>query len=169
LQGLGEEMLPPTLITPLLQQSYWQVVLTTGRRLSEMEECQNINTGAKRPADWTLDLLTTGDIMKVKELCLIYPGWFTRPAILKITEPGTCFQFKTASAMALGAYGRQMEAQTIGRILNKEEGTCECFTWDRKLGLLSYASNIHNFGTWDPGRIAPIGALSQNVIGLKLG
>jgi len=156
------------LLTPLLQNSYWQVTLSTGRRLSEMDVVSSPLQGSERPADWTLDLVTTGDILKVKELCLIYPGWFTRPAILKITEPGTAFQFKTASAMAFGANGRQLEAQVIGRITNKETGACECYIWDRHLGLIGYQSNVRTFGSWDPGRIAPIGELSQNVIGLRL-
>jgi hypothetical protein len=162
------------LLTPLLQQSYWQVVLSTGRRLSERDILSNPQTQEphpRRPADWTLDLISTDDILKVKEVHLIYPGFLTRPAALKIMEPGTVFQFKTASAMAFGANERRMEAQVIGRIDDKATGECTCWIWDRVLGLISYKTNIgmgdKTFGSWHP-RIAPIQSLAHSVIGLRL-
>lgn len=153
------------ILTPLMQYSYWQVVLSTGRILSELDIVSNQQIQGKRAADWTLDLISTGDISKVTEIHLISPGY--HPAILKITEPGTAFQFKNASVLAMGETGRQLEAQIIGRVDDKVTGACTCYIWDRVLGLGKYGSNINRFGTWRPG-IAPIGALSQEVMGLKL-
>src|SRR5258708_25522014 len=118
------------LLTPFLQESYWRVIFDTGRQLSERDL-----VASQRPADWTLDLVTTGDILRVRELHLIYPGFFTRAAALKIVEPGTAFQFKTGGLTVEGdgTQSRQIFAQVIGRVDDKQTGDCTCWIWDHKL------------------------------------
>ncbi len=161
------------LLTPFLQESYWRVVFDTGRTLSERDQVADPGIG-RRPADWTLDLVTTGDILRVRELHLIYPGLFTRPAVLRIGEPGTAFEFKTGGLIVEGdgTQSRQIFAQVIGRVDDKASGDCTCWIWDYKLGLLQYHSNIglgdRWFGTWDPGRIAPTKTFNLEVLGLRL-
>jgi hypothetical protein len=152
------------LLRPLvLSSSYWRVTLASGRIVSEWSL---FPLQGGRDADWTLDLLTTGDILKVRELTLVCPGF--KVGQLAITEPGTAFQFKTASVFAQdGRMDKRIEAQVIGRVDDKERGTCTCWIWDRLLGLIPYHSNIFAFGSWREG-IASIGALSQDVVGVRL-
>lgn len=121
----------------------------------------------ERLVDWTLDLSATGDLKRVKEVRLICPGLFTH-GVLKFKESQTAFQFKNSSAVHDGQRQyRVLEAQVIGRVTDKVTGDCDCFIWDRTIGLFKYQSNIRSFGAWRPG-IAPIGELSQNVLGLSL-
>lgn len=152
------------LLRPLvMSSSYWRVTLTSGRVLSE-RSLFPLQGG--RDVDWTLDLLTTGDILKVRELTLVCPGF--KVGRLAISEPGSAFQFKTASVFAQdGRMDKRIEAQVIGRVDDKARGTCTCWIWDRQLGLIPYHSNIFAFGSWREG-IAPIGALSLDVVGLRL-
>jgi hypothetical protein len=159
--------MPIGLITPLSlkQYSYWEAQLTSGRVIRETQTVKDA-TG-ERLVDWTLDLGSTGDLRRVKEVRLICPGILTH-GVLKIKESQTAFQFKNSSAVHDGQRQyRILEAQVVGRVRDKVSGDCDCFIWDRTLGLFKYTSNIRNFGTWREG-IAPIKELSQNVLGLSL-
>ncbi len=144
-------------------KSYWKVVLTSGKELSENKLVLDFRRGGYRPIDWALDLNTTGDLLKIKELYLICPNG--QQQMLQITEPGTAFQFKRKS---VDIFGPVLEAQGIGRVTDKETGACECWIWDIQLGLIPYKSTVTNFGIWREG-LMPIKDLSQDVMGLRLG
>lgn len=144
-------------------KSYWKVVLTTGKELTENKLVLDFARGGYRPIDWALDLNTTGDLLKIKELWLICPNGEQR--MLSITEPGTAFQFKYRSRDILSS---TIEAQCIGRVIDKENGFCECWIWDKVLGIVKYDSNINDFGMWRDG-LMPLTKLSTEVMGLRLG
>jgi hypothetical protein len=152
-------------------RSYWAVKLSTGKWCCELDT--RFDAGIARPFDWTLDLVDTGDVEKIKELWLFCPPSPGNPlgstARLPIVEPGTAFQFKVASLHALGASERWVESQIIGRVEEKETQACTCFIWDAPLRLMStpYTTTLQQFGSWREG-IAPIGALSHTVLGLRL-
>jgi len=179
-------------------RSWWRVVLTTGQVLSERQLRFDLRVGGLRPFDWAHDLTDNGDVLKIKELYLECPPNQQHPGgqviRLDISEPGTAFQFKTASVDTLGANQRVLEAQVIGRVDDKENGLCTCYIWDAKQGgptynpkteqfiylgglvtqerdgevWQDYQTSIYTFGSWREG-IAPIGALSHEVMGLRIG
>lgn len=146
-------------------RSYWTCRLTTGKELDERGMIFDLRAGGLRPLDWSLDLVSTGDIRRIRELTLHCPDG--KYDSLGIDEPGTCFQLKVASMHMLGAGGRQVECQLIGKVLNKENGSCTCRIWDRVYGLLHYDTTIYDFGSWRVG-ITPLGKLSLDVLGLRL-
>lgn len=157
--------------------SHWEVVLTTGKVLTEYQLVYDFGRACHRQIDWSLDLNTTGDLYKIKELWLICPGGHRttfrggveRPIRLEITEPGTAFQFKHGTFNTLGVTSKNVEAQIIGKITNKEDGDCICWIWDRIHGLIEYQSNINNFGMWRPNSgLIPLTKLSLEVVGLRL-
>lgn len=159
-------------------KSHWEVVLTSGKTITEDQLVLDIRRGGYRQIDWALDLNATGDLLKIKELWLITPGGHRTihrgssevPIVLQITEPGTAFQFKHANNDFLGGTGRIIEAQCIGKITDKDTGDCECWVWDRVMGLIEYKSNVNNFGMWRVGSgLMPLTKLSHEVTGLRLG
>lgn len=143
--------------------SYWKVELTSGRILTENERVLDLSRGGYRYVDWAFDLNTTGDILRIKKLYLCKGT--EELACLPIEEPGTAFQFKQRYVDILG--NNILEGQCIGKVTDKEEGTCECYIYDRFKGLISYTSTVRNFGTWREGLI-PLKELSLEVSGLKL-
>lgn len=176
---MGVASILGSIINPLLiDRSVWAVKLADGRFLSERDMVRDprydhdLRHPGKRPFDWSLDLVGTGDILKIKELWLVCPPNKISPlgntARLPIVEPGTAFQFKTANVDALGSWGRTVVSQVIGRVTNKETGECECFIWDNEIKAMgTYNTNIYKFGSWRDG-VAPIGALALSVQGFKL-
>lgn len=163
------------ILSPLLiDHALWAAKLASGKLVSEHDTVSDLRHGSKRALDWSLDLVATGDVLKIKELWLICPPNVVSPlgntARLPIVEPGTAFQFKVASLHALGRWERQVEALVIGRVDNKETGDCTCFIWDTDLSAMStpYHTNIYAFAPWRDG-IAPLGKLSHEVLGLRLG
>jgi len=151
-------------------EPYWRVVLSTGRSLTKHQSVWDQMFGKWRELDWTLDLLATGDILKIKELHLIYPG-FRRSVSLCITEPGTAFQFcRQAKSvdMSTGLLMDNVEAQVIGRVTDKENGLCEGYIWDRVNGLIGYEDvSIYEFPSWRSGLMPP-GRLALDVLGVRL-
>lgn len=148
------------------EKSYWEVVLNNGKVITEHKLVLDLRRGGYRAIDWALDLNSTGDLRKIKELWLKCPN--DRQAMLKIEEPGTVFQFKHRTRDAMGQ--NILQAQCIGKVTNKEEGTCECYIYDRVLGLIAYKSNVNNFGSWRPDSgLIPPKILGQDVTGLRLG
>src|SRR5690349_19255980 len=75
--------------------SYWSCLLTTGKRWNERQLVPTLIKGQRglRRLDWALDLVSTGDIKRIKEITLHCPDG--RTAVLEIPESGTAFQFKT--------------------------------------------------------------------------
>lgn len=157
-----------TVLNPAM--SYWKVVLTNNKELTEHKLVLDFRRGGYRPIDWALDLNSTGDLKRIKELYLICPNGQQVMLSFPLGESGTAFQFKHGTMDAMGACGRNIEAQCIGKVTNKEEGTCECWIWDKVDGLIHYNSNIHEFGMWRKNTgLIPIKDLSKDVTGLRLG
>jgi hypothetical protein len=165
------------------QRPWWQCVLTTGKTISEHGFV--LRDGIK-PVDWSLDLVSTGDIFKVKEIWLMFPrelGYHTRiergnpihqridgkvsSAVLPVKERGCVFQMKIKTLDGFGANTSTFECQIIGAVGNKETGDCHCYIWDRELGLVAYKTSIYDFGSWREG-IAKITNISHSVVGLSL-
>lgn len=152
--------------------AYWSVLLTTGKTWSENQLIPTNKAGQRglRKLDWALDLVSTGDIRRIKELILHCPDG--QMAILEITQDTPAFQFKTKSLNMLGACSNDLEYQVIGRVIDKATGRCECFIWDYQPmegqpNLIAYKSTICHFGAWR-NNITPMGALSLEVQGFRL-
>lgn len=128
--------------------------------------------------DWTFDLITTGDILRIAELWMFCPKNPLSPngntATLHFTpeEVGTAFLFNVAQTSLYGRYDHRI----IGKVTDRLNGDCVCFIWDDELQVMStpWHSNIYHFGTWRPGvpgktgGVAPIAALNHEIIGLQL-
>lgn len=150
--------------------AHWRAVLITGKKLTKHQKVYDQMLGRERELDWTLDLCSTGDILKIKELHLVYPG-LLRKAVLKITEPGTAFQFcrqvKGFDPSTSQGFD-SVEAQIIGCVYDKENMLCEGYIWDRVKGLLQYEDvSINDFPSWREGLMPP-GRLSLEVLGVRL-
>lgn len=164
-----------SLISPfLVSEAFWCVKLSNGKFQTERDIVRDGNwpTG-RRPFDWALDLVASGDIRRVKELWLICPPNPGNPlgqtAKLPIVEPGTAFQFKVGFVDGNIAGTVQSRAsQLIGRVTDKVNGDCECFVWDVGLRALgTWNSNIYHMGSWRAD-IAPPTQLAFDVLGLSL-
>jgi hypothetical protein len=193
--GLIEDLLG----CPLQQitRSYWAVKLSTGERLCEARVTTDLLRATERHFDWTLDLVATSDVLKIKELWLLCPPSKTSPlgntARLDISEPGTAFQFKIAmvdSAIA-SMVDRSVQAHVIGRVTNKETGACDCYIYDPVEGgmitpetqiydpvqgirkdengqpVYAGRTNVYSFHSWRPG-LAPPGQLHLDRLGVRL-
>ncbi len=151
-------------------EPYWRVHLSTGKTLTKHQMVWDQMFGKWRELDWSLDLIATGDILRIKELHLVYPG-FRRSVGLHITEPGSAFQFcRQAKSvdMSTGLLMDNVEAQIIGRVTDKVNGLCEGYIWDRVNGLIGYEDvSIYAFPSWRTG-LMPSGRLALDVLGLRL-
>src|SRR6266704_2936238 len=152
--------------------AYWSVLLSTNKTWSEHSLVASNIKGQRglRKLDWSNDIVSTGDIHKIKELRLHCPDG--RVATLEITEDMPAFQFKTKSLDMLGASGTGLEFQVIGRVIDKATGRCECFIWDYRpkpgeQHLIAYTSTIYKFGGWRD-TVTPLGALGLEVQGFRL-
>lgn len=151
--------------------AYWSCVLRTGRQWSEHSPVVTIRKGQRgiRKLDWGDDIVSTGDIHKIKELRLHCPDG--RVAVLEITPDMPAFQFKTKALNMLGAGGNDLEYIIIGRVIDKATGRCECFAWDYRPkpgepNLVAYKSSIYKFGAWRD-TVTPMAALSLEVQGFR--
>ncbi len=145
-------------------RSFWSAKLNNDKEINEKSLIFDFRKGGLRPLDWSLDLVSTSDIMKIKELTLHCPDG--RSATLHITEPGTVFQLKIASMSVLTG-GSQIQAHLIGKITDKVTGACRCMIWDREMGLIQHKTSIYDFASWRPG-VLPLKALSLDVLGLRM-
>src|SRR6266851_2902489 len=143
--------------------AYWSVLLRSGKEWSERSLIPIFTRGQRgvRKLDWALDLVSSGDIHKLKEVRLHCPDG--RTATLEITPDMPAFQFKTKALDMIGAYGTNLEYHVIGRVIDKVTGRCECFIWDYRPepgqpNLIAYKSRITAFGGWR-NTVTPIGAL----------
>lgn len=167
------------------QRPWWRVVLTTGKEVSERGM---VFRDGIRPIDWSLDLITTGDILKVKEIWLMFPQELSHytciekgnpihqridgkisSAVLPIKERGCVFQMKIKSldGSPIAMTSSTFECQIIGAVGNKETGECHCYIWDRMMGLVAYKTSVYDFGTWRES-IAKIANISHTIVGLNL-
>lgn len=149
-------------------QSYWRVLLSTGRVWSQLDMVNDPLRG-RRSVDWYLDLVGSGDARRIREL------WIHTPkgdAALKITQPGTAYQLNAASLaldMAAGSTGRQKDAQIIGRVDNRETGEGIAYIWDVHMQQLykDEQASVKHFSGWRPG-IADLGTLAFDAMGVCL-
>lgn len=157
----------------LPDRPYWAVKLRhTGKWLCELDMRNDVRLGMRRPFDWTLDMVDTGDVCRIEQLWLFCPPSKQFPMgqsdYLVIPESGTAFQLKVGILHAFGESSRVLASQLIGRVENKETGECSCLVWDVSLGVLgTWTSNIYEMGKWRDG-MAPLGNLSQHVLGIQL-
>jgi hypothetical protein len=170
------------------QRPTWKVTLTTGKEVSERDTVFDLSRGGLRPVDWSLDLCSGAnpDILKVKEIWLMFPGDFDHvtyiengnplhqikqgkfsSAVLPVKERGCVFQMKIKSLDGFGANTSTFECQIVGVVDDKVSGECHCYIWDAKLGLVAYKTSITEFGSWREG-IAKISNISHAVVGLNL-
>jgi hypothetical protein len=143
-------------------ESYWRVVLTTGRVYSELDRVQD--TLGKRPLDWYRDVCSTSDIAHIAELWLHTPAG---PVALKITERNSAYIFNS-SVMSM-VYGKSPVAQIIGRVDDKATGTGIAFIWDvtQQQMYKDEQASVLDFKAWRPG-IADVGALAIHNMGVTL-
>jgi len=132
--------------------------------ITERDVVFGIAYGGLRPIDWSLDVVSTGDIYKIKEVSLHCPNG--QIASLAIEEPGTVFQLKIASLGTMTGM-RTVQSHLIGKVMDKLSGACDCYIWDRQLGLILFHSSVYAFGAWRAG-VLPLGRLSADVLGLRL-
>lgn len=128
--------------------------------------------------DWTLDLVSTNDILRVEQLWLFCPRNRISPqgntATLSFTpaDIGCAFHFNVGQQTMFG----RIDHRIIGKVTDRRNGDCVCFIWDDELRALGapWETNIYRFGTWRPGvpgksgGVAPIPPLTHEVIGLRL-
>jgi len=152
--------------------AYWSLVLRSGKEWSEHSLVGTWRQGQKgvRQLDWGEDIVSSGDVHRVKEITLHCPDG--RTATLEIADGMEPFQFKTKSLDMIGAGGMPLEFQVIGRVIDKVTGRCECFAWDYRPkpgepNLVAYKSNIYRFGGWRD-TVTPLGALGIEVQGFRL-
>lgn len=186
------------LLTPDPFFSFWAVRLSTGKLISERatvadprrslmtpdqlaqvhpnwSEAQRehwLNTG-ERPVDWTLDLVSTGDIARIRRIWLVCPPHPAYPRgaapALEVPELGRVFQVKVANLDVLGAWGNYRVAQVIGKVLDPLTGDCEVLGWDQEERRIvgPYRSNLAKVELWRAG-LAPLYHVSVPVLGLHL-
>ena len=143
-------------------ESYWRVILTSGREISEVQTV-TYNGKNKRPILWLEDVVSAGDAARIAEL------WICTPrgnAALRITEPYSAYQCQQG---VLTLQGRRTTAQIIGRVDDKATGRGVAFIWDVITQQLYRDSdaNVTAFAAWRPG-VVPPGALALPVIGVRL-
>lgn len=143
-------------------ESFWRVILNTGKEYSELDIIDSDPIRGIRPLDWHLDLVATGDVARIAELWLHTPGG---DVALKIVEPRTAYIFNSS----LLALGRSKVAQVIGRVDDKEQGTGIAFIWDVPMQQMyrDDQASVRDFKAWRPG-IVNIGALALDNMGVRL-
>lgn len=155
-------------------QSYWRVELSTGKVWSQLDTVYDPLRGKpehkyQRPLDWYLDLVSTGDVQRIKVLSLHSPGG---DAAIQIRQPGTAYQLNAAALLLdMGGMGggRQKDAQIIGRVDDRATGEGVAYIWDVHMRQMykDEQANIHHFQAWRPG-IAALGELSWQNMGVVL-
>lgn len=145
-------------------RSYWTAKLTTGREVSELGMSFDLLRG-RRPINWHLDVVGSGDNARVKELTINTPRG---AATLFITAPHTAFAFSNGlNEISTGQ--RRTLAQIIGRVDNAETGDCTCLIWDALCQslILDFEANVRDFRTWNTNIPSP-GPLNIAALGVIL-
>ncbi len=152
--------------------AYWAAKLRNPDQwLSEVDGRVNFIGAAYRPYDWTMDLVTTGDILRIAELWMfcprnqLSPEGNTARIPFSQEESGTAFMFNVARVMM----EHRVDHKIIGKVTDRDSGDCVCFIWDDLYKVMSspFYTNVNKFASWREG-VAPIGQLSHEVIGLRL-
>src|SRR5258708_37308714 len=94
--------------------AFWSVLLTSGKEWSEHSMVGTMRKGQAgvRQLDWGDDIVSTGDVHRVKEIRLHCPDG--RTATLEIADGMLPFEFHTKSLGRTGARGNSQENQVIG-------------------------------------------------------
>jgi hypothetical protein len=144
-------------------ESYWRVVLKTGRSYSELDSVQDETLG-KRRLDWFRDLVATNDTARIAQLWLHTPRG---DVALKITEPNTAY-ISNGNLMSLVS-GKSRISQIIGRVDDKAAGLGIAFIWDIPMQQVykDEQACVLDFAPWRPG-IARIGRLAIENMGVVL-
>lgn len=157
-----------------IDRAWWAVRLDNDEWLCEARLHTDLCKGTERHFEWYEDLVANGDCMRIKELWLLCPPNALSPlgntAYLPISEPGTAFDFKVASASSnFIETWKTQEAHIIGRVTDKASGNCECFIWDERYSCLCqpYKTNIHHFGRWREN-LPEFKALAFEKMGVRL-
>lgn len=156
------------------RRAYWAAKLRDDTWLSEIDNKQWFfgKIEAPRTYDWTMDLVTTGDVLKIKELWM-----FCRAGRVSRKGNTACLRFDPTGRDAGMAFmfnltqmsvDVRIDHKVIGKVTDRMTGECECFIWDDEIGGMSspYVTNVNDFAAWRPG-IPHIGRLSHEVIGLR--
>jgi hypothetical protein len=144
--------------------SIWKVTLSSGKVIEEDQPSFDLLRG-HRNIDWYLDIASTGDCARIKELTICtLAGEYT----LAISEPYSAFQFKQGM-LSIMTGERQANAHIIGRVDNKETGDCTCIVWSSVDQMLhtNHRTNIHYFTSWRRGT-PDIGAINWSAMGVRL-
>jgi len=144
--------------------SFWKVTLDSGKHLREDQVVSDLLRGT-RSVNWHLDIAATNDCAHIKELTLCTPAG---ERTLGITDPYTAFQFSQGT-MSIMSGGRRANAQIIGRVDDKEIGTCTCIIWNAVDQILhvKHVTNIHNFTSWRRGT-PDLGIINYQAMGVRL-
>lgn len=145
-------------------ESCWKILLTSGKTITEDQRSFDLLRG-HRLVNWFLDIASTGDCARIKELTLCTPaGEHT----LTIAEPYSAFQF-SQNTMGLLSGERQQCAQIIGRVDDKATGACSCIIWDALDHTVhtNHRTNIHDFTSWRRGT-PDLKALNYPAMGVRL-
>ena len=163
-----------SILSPLIKPyAFWAVKFKNDKWVSELDVVSDEGHGGKRLLDWTLDLVTTGDVTRIKQLWLFCPpnkrNRFGQTAWHNITEDGTAFQLKISTLEGFGDMMLSRKSILIGKVYNKETGAALAHMWDEDQRQLyvEWATNVYHIGTWRDG-ILPHGPVSFPVMGLDL-
>ena len=144
-------------------ESYWKVLLTSGKIITEGELSFDFLRGT-RSIDWYLDIAATDDCRRIKEITLCTP---VENTTLAISEPYSTFQLKRGTKLLLQS-GNVANAHIIGRVDDKVTGDCTAIIWDTlERQIYTHVTNIHSFSAWREG-VAPIGAINYAAMGVRL-
>ncbi len=169
----------------LAGESYWSVVMRSGKTWSELDEksieIPTLQGGTKRylvrRLEWKEDLINSGDIAKVKEIHLHTPQGVART---HVGDPYTGFQFsRGTSALLTGEKLKNL--QVIGAVTDKDTGECTFALWDYQdqnlyvdmlwdnENKVTYRghNSVRDFKAWRDG-VIPIGPLNLKAMDVRI-
>jgi hypothetical protein len=148
-------------------ESYWSVVLTSGKTITEGELSFDFLRGT-RSIDWYLDIASTEDCKRIKEITLHTPVENITLAIPGTPpEPYCVFQLKRGTKL-LNTGANVANAHIIGRVDDKATGDCTVVIWDAiERRTYTHITNIHNFSAWREG-VCSVGAIAYQYMGVRL-
>lgn len=152
-------------------QSYWKIVLDSGKEIVEGQHSFDFLRGM-RSVDWYLEVASTTDCAHISELILCTPvgefSLFAHRNAVGGVEPYSLFQFKQGIAPLFGGE-RAFHAQIIGRVDEREQGSCTCIIWNALETTIhtSHRTTLHNFSSWRRGT-PHLGAINYAEMGVRL-
>lgn len=154
--------------------SYWQVKLDSGKSFSELDNSshfvRDVLTMAlvarTRSVEWLEDVVGAGSCAHIQSLTLVTPAG---KATVETNEPYSVFQLKRG-IFALTDGTRHMEAQIIGKLLNRTTGACIAHIWDCRHQILirNFETTVRDFASWMPGTVIAPGQLAYEIVGIRV-